>query len=509
MASDKSKIGATRFPAVYQINTRVVLNELGKALGHPATLNDLSDELLDEAASRGFNYVWMLGVWQTGEMAAALTLKDPKRMEDFRLSLPDLRERDIVSSPFAITAYEVSGEFGGDAALAKLRQRLAKRGLGLLLDFVPNHVALDHAWVHDRPELLVGGTVEDLQREPQNYIRMVTKQGPRILAHGRDPYFDGWPDTIQLNYRHAGLREAQLGVLGQIADRCDGVRCDMAMLLEPEIIASTWGDRARPADGSTPKDNPFWSEATAAIRRRHPGFLFIAEVYWDMEWTLQQRGFDFTYDKRLYDRLRDAPARPVREHLMASPAFSERSLRFLENHDEPRAAATFDFQKHRAAAMITFFIPGMRFIHEGQVEGRRVHVPMQLGRRPAEPLDEGVRAFYQRLFEAMARPEVHAGGWRLETCQPAWEGNPTADQFIVSTWEYQDRRLMVVVNYAPSQGQCYVIPSFSGLAGKRWRLADLMNDVQYQREGSAMAEQGLYLDLPPWGYHAFALEAAR
>jgi hypothetical protein len=509
MATDKAKIGATRFPATYQINTRVYLNEVSRSLGRPATLNDFSDELLDDVASRGFNYLWPLGVWTLGSMARTVTLKDPDKMAHLKVALPDLRDEDVVSSPFAIVAYEVNADFGGDAALAKLRQRLAKRGLGLLLDFVPNHVALDHPWVYERPELMVGGSAEDLQREPQNYVRIATKSGPRILAHGRDPYFDGWPDTIQLNYRHAGLREAQLGVLSQIADRCDGVRCDMAMLLEPEVIARTWGDRARPSDGSPPKDNPFWEEATAAIRRRHPGFQFIAEVYWDMEWNLQQRGFDFTYDKRLYDRLRDGPARPAREHLMAAPDFNDRCLRFLENHDEPRAAATFDLPKHRAAAVITFFVPGMRFVYEGQVEGRRVHVPMQLGRRPNEPLDEAVRIFYLRLFEAMARPEVHAGRWRLETARPAWEGNPTADQFIVSSWEQEDRRLLAVANYGPSQAQCYVTPGFSGLAGRGWRLVDLMSEVQYQREGTDLSRQGLYLDLAPWGYHIFAFEPHR
>ena len=92
--------------------------------------------------------------------------------------------------------------------------------------------------------------------------------------------------------------------LGRIADRADGARCDMAMLLEPEVFARTWGERARPRDGTPPVDRPFWPDAIARIRQRHPQFLFVAEVYWDLEWALQEEGFDFTYDKRLYDRLR-------------------------------------------------------------------------------------------------------------------------------------------------------------------------------------------------------------
>src|SRR6185503_4546197 len=120
------------------------------------------------------------------------------------------------------------------------------RQMKLMLDFVPNHVAPDHPWVAIHPEYFVQGSEQDLASEPQNYVRLQTSLGPKILAHGRDPYFDGWPDTLQLNYRHAGFREAQLQVLGRIADRCDGVRCDMAMLLQPEVFARTWGERAQP-----------------------------------------------------------------------------------------------------------------------------------------------------------------------------------------------------------------------------------------------------------------------
>src|SRR5262249_61291814 len=126
---------------------------------------------------------------------------------------------------------------------------------------------------------------------------------PPVLAPGGDQAVPGWTDPLQLNYRHAGLRRAMTGILGQIGHQCDGVRCDMAMLLLPDVIARTWGERARPADGSAPVDTPFWPEAVARVRRRRPDFVFMAEAYWDMEWTLQQQGVDYTYDKRLYDRL--------------------------------------------------------------------------------------------------------------------------------------------------------------------------------------------------------------
>jgi hypothetical protein len=204
------------------------LQERGAALGRPATLDDVTDQTLDEIAARSFSWVWWLGVWQTGEAARRVSRSNPTLREGFKNALPDLREEDIVGSPFAVKAWETHTDFGGDAALARMRKRLADRGLKLLLDFVPNHVAPDHPWVVSHPEFFVRGTDEDLAREPQNYLRVNTGRGSMVLAYGRDPYFAGWPDTLQLNYRHAGLREAQVQALARIAERCDGVRCDMA-----------------------------------------------------------------------------------------------------------------------------------------------------------------------------------------------------------------------------------------------------------------------------------------
>ena len=101
-----------------------------------------------------------------------------------------------------------------------------------------------------------------------------------------------------------------------------------------------------------------------------------------MEWTLQQQGFDYCYDKRLYDRLAHEAAESVRGHLQADAAYQERLLRFIENHDEPRAAATFEPAQARAAAVAMSTLQGARLYHDGQLEGRRTHIPVFLGRGP-------------------------------------------------------------------------------------------------------------------------------
>jgi hypothetical protein len=283
----------------------------------------------------------------------------------------------------------------------------------------------------------------------------------------------------------------------QVASLCDGVRCDMAMLILPEIFERTWG--RRPAD--------FWPGAIESVRQEYPEFLFMAEVYWDLEWTLQQQGFDYCYDKRLYDRLREGNARPMREHFRAGLDYQDKLARFLENHDEPRAAATFPLKVHEAAAVITFFTPGLRFFHQGQLTGYEKRLPVHLCRGPHEPDNPQLKTFYDRILAALKQPAVRDGEWSLLECLPAWEGNWTWDCFVAFTWQTSDgQRLLCVVNYAPNASQAYLRLPFTELPGRAVELRDLLSPAVYERNGDLLYLAGLYLDLPPWGYHLFELK---
>jgi alpha amylase-like protein len=485
---------APRYPALYQINTRVWLTELSHALGRRATLDEIPDAELDRLAEMGFDWVWFLSVWQTGPAARAVSRANPEWRREFAETLPDLKDEDIAGSGFAIQSYTVHRNLGGAAALARLRQRLHKRDMKLMLDFVPNHMAPDHPWINEHPDYFVHGSESDLERAPRNYCRVQTKSGSLVLAYGRDPYFDGWPDTLQLNYGNPDLQQAMIGELERIAGQCDGVRCDMAMLVLPEVFERTWGIRA----------DLFWPKATESVRRSHPDFRFMAEVYWDLEWTMLQQGFDYAYDKRLYDRLREAHARPVREHFHAGLDYQDKLARFLENHDEPRAAATFSPDAHEAAAVISFLSPGLRFLHQGQFQGRRKRISPHLVRGPQEPIDPRLEAFYDRLLAALRQPVVRQGNWQLLDCTPAWDGNWTCDCFIAWSWHAEDgQRRLVAVNYAANQSQCYVRIPFADLPGRTVQFADLMGPARYDRDGDELASRGLFLDLAPWGYHVF------
>lgn len=487
---------APRYPSLFQVNTRVWLTALSRSLGRRATLDDVPDAEIDRWAELGFDWIWLLSVWQTGEAGRNVSLANQEWRRDFERTLSDLVESDIGGSGFAITAYQVDARLGGDAALARLRRRLESRGIKLMLDFVPNHVALDHPWATDHPEYLIEGTELDLARAPGNYTWVRRDAGDLLLAYGRDPYFPGWPDTLQLNYGHAGLREAMMSELDKIASRCDGVRCDMAMLILPEVFERTWGIRAA----------PFWPTAIRQARARRPDFMFMAEVYWDLEWELEQQGFDYTYDKRLYDRLRAGRARPVREHLMASLEFQDHSARFLENHDEPRAAATFPHGQHEAAAVITYLSPGLRFFQQGQFDGHHRRISPHLVRGPEEATDPQIKEFYARLLQVLSSPVLRNGEWQLVEATPAWPGNWTQDCIVTFAWHLSGHEtLLISVNYAPNQSQCYVkLGDWCG-RGPRWRLEDQLADIHYDRDGVDLAERGLYLDLAPWQAHVFSL----
>jgi glycosidase len=470
------------------------MTELSHKLGHQATLDDIPDSSLDQFKDLGFDWIWLLSVWQTGKAGQQVSRQNAGWRKEFQDTLPDLKEADIEGSGFAIVRYVVSEKLGGDEALSRLRKRLDQRGLKLMLDFVPNHTAIDHDWVTEHPDFYIKATDLELEREPMNYTRVANKKGDLIFAHGRDPYFSGWPDTLQLNYANPDLQEAMIGELTRIAGQCDGLRCDMAMLVLPDVFERTWG---KPCP-------PFWPEAIRRIRAVNREFTLMAEVYWDLEWTLLQQGFNYAYDKRFYDRLKEGHAKPVREHLFAGLDYQGRMARFLENHDEPRAAFEFYPDIHKAAAILTFLSPGLRFFHQGQLEGRKKRISAHLVRAPKEQVDEDLQLFYNKLLDILHWHFFKNGDWKLAECKPAWNGNRSDGNYIAFTWQgKEDEQILIAVNYSPEYSQCFVKIPFHDLAANSWSLHDLMSGNIYGRDGDELNEKGLYLDEPGWKVYIF------
>jgi hypothetical protein len=485
-----------RSPTIYEINAWVWLSELRAQLGNAVDLGSVPDAQWDAIAACGFDAVWLMGVWERSPAGIAIANRNPGLLADFRRALPDFRPEDNVGSPYCVRRYVVDAQLGGPEGLARARKELARRGMRLILDFVPNHVAPDHPWVAGHPGHFIRGTSDDLAADPASFVEV---QGG-VFACGRDPYFPAWPDVLQLNAFAPGLRRAATATVASIAGQCDGVRCDMAMLMLNDVFERTWGARAGPRPATQ-----FWDDLIATVRAAHPDFFFIAEAYWELEWELQQRGFDFCYDKRLYDRLLHGPAESVRRHLDADLAYQGRLLRFVENHDEPRAAKEFPPAKGRAAAVTIATLPGARLFHEGQFEGRTVRLPVFLGRRPEEPAQPELQAFYARLLQAIDHPALHDGDWRPSACT-GWPDNRSCEQLVAWTWTKGDERCLVVVNLADNAAQARVEVPWDDVRGRRWRLADALSGEAYDREGGELRDAGLYVDLAPWGCHLLLLD---
>jgi hypothetical protein len=481
-------------PTIYELNTAVWLERLGRDRGRRLSLDEVPGAEWDALAALPVDAVWLMGVWRRSPAGRAIAESDPALDAANRAALPDLRAGDVIGSPYCVRDYVVDERFGGPVALGAARAALAARGLGLILDYVPNHVAPDHPWTTARPECLLRGGDEDARAHPEAFLR--TAAG--VFAKGRDPYFPAWPDVVQLNAFAPALREAATETVAAIARQCDGVRCDMAMLVTNEVFARTWGERA----GRAPADE-YWPGLIAAVKATHEDFRFIAEAYWDMEWTLQQQGFDFCYDKRLYDRLAHETAESVFAHLQAGAAYQEGLVRFIENHDEPRAAATFEPARGRAAAVAMSTLQGARLYHDGQLEGRRTRIPVFLGRGPDEPADADLRAFYGRLLRAVAESGLRTGDWRL--CAAEGEaGTDAGRQVLAWCWTTAGARHVVAVNLSGAPAAARVRIPWADVRGRTWVLDDRLDGRRFERDGDEVAAEGLDVALDPWGAHFLA-----
>lgn len=486
-------------PQLYEINARIFLNRLSSTAGHRVTLGTIPDQVWLALAEKGFDLVWLMGAWQRSSAGRQKALNLPALRQEYDSVLPGWSEDDVGGSPYAIYSYSLDPPLGEVTELAGLRERLNRLGLGLILDFVPNHLALDHPWVYARPQLFLEGGEEPRRRHPDWFF---SPGGNNPIVHGRDPYFPPWTDTAQVNFYSAELRDALIGELLAIAGVADGVRCDMAMLGLNQVFQRTWGDVL--AEPSMPGIE-FWDEAIGRVRARYPSFIFIAEAYWGLEQTLQVLGFDFTYDKAFYDCLRFSGASEVRSHLSSPDLDHSKGVRFIENHDEPRVAAAFGGARSEAAAVVIATVPGLRLFHDGQLGGRKVKLPVQLVREPEEAPDPHIIGFYRRLLASVKRPAFHDGEWQLVDAVLAWPGNQSCHNLLAWAWSRSDGQELAVVNFSSEASQARIKLHLPASVAGQVTLRDELNGISYVRDADEIHSQGLYVALEPWGAHLFHL----
>lgn len=487
-------------PLLYEVPARTLVESLKASTGSMATLASVPDAWFEQIALWGFDTVWLMGVWQLGDKGREISLEWGRASGEFDRLLPGWTPADVSGSPYCVQSYQVHQDFGGNEALAVFRSKLRARGIALILDFVPNHTAQDHPWVQEHPEYYVQGTVQDLQEKPQNF----TQQNGIIFAHGRDPYFPSWTDVYQLDYRKESVQQAMIQTLAQIAQLCDGVRCDMSMLVLPDIFEKTWGKLpARFAQDAA--RGSFWPRAIDRIREEYPAIKFIAEAYWGLEYRLQTEGFDYTYDKTFYDHLIAQSMEAARSELEQWSVLPH-GVHFLENHDEPRASTAFSELGYRhSCAVLTFSLPGLRLIYDGQTDGRKLRYCIHLRRAALTPAVEDENLFYEKLFSALKDSTIGKGTAAFIPSQSTGAGNESFSAIQAILWEKGGQRDLVVVNLSGAECDARLPFFFTGIGSRLWTFKDRLSSAQYTRDGTEIATIGLYVKLQPWQSQIFEI----
>lgn len=484
-------------PSIYEINTRVFI----KKFGADTKLNDIPDSFWNKLSQKRFDYVWLMGVWKTSISAIEKYCFESELVNDYEKALKNWQKEDVIGSPFAIDVYEINESLGGLESLTKLKTKLNEMGIKLILDFVPNHFNADTKLLQTNPEIFLSVDKESFNKDSHTYYQP-DKNEEKYYAHGRDPFFPAWQDTVQINFFSIEARKFLTEILLNLVEICDGVRCDMAMLALNNVFKNTWAGTLSKKN-IEPLQSEFWADVIKTVKNKRNDFLFIAEAYWNLEWELQQLGFDYTYDKSFTDRLKNDSALSIKEHLNAKMDYQAKSLRFIENHDEERALSILGKEKSKAAAIIISTIPGMRFYYEGQFEGKKIKLPVQLGREPEEPVNNELVEFYNKLFTITKEDIFKKGEWKLLEPITSWEGNYSFNNIIAWHWTYQQEKRIVIVNYSNVVSTCRLKIDARGYP-EIFELKDLLNNQDYLRSAEEVFHTGLYIELKPYQAHIFS-----
>jgi len=478
---------------IYQLNTRIFCIENGTNLQQtPESFFSSPDVLAADA-------LWLMGVWFPSKASVKICKSNEGLNHEFKKSLPDLQNSDIIGSPYAVYEYKPNPIIAEhNLQLKQFRYKLNTIGKKLILDFVPNHMSVDSPLIEQYPDLFLYKKESSAVVCKNSFLH---KNG-RIYYHGRDPYFDGWTDTVQWDFSNPTTLKLHTKLLLELADVCDGFRCDMAMLPLEDVFERTHGIRAL----------SYWKELIANIKEIRPDFLFIAEVYWNREYDLQQLGFDYTYDKTLYDRLKNRDGEGIRLHLEATEDYQNHSLRFIENHDEERAAFTFGEYTNSDFALLCF-LPGSILYHQGQKEGRKIKIPVQLARSPKEDKDYLSENFYDRAFSTIQKRQTKNLDLEIFELKSYDKDYSVKNCIVRSILNRDDKQLEILIfnSYSyeiiASMHLTESILQVIKLSSKNELiLKDILTGESYTREKEVLI-RGMFVRLEPGKAHWFVIDA--
>jgi glycosidase len=489
---------------IYQIDIREFIYRLRTEKNKNLKLTEIPDDFFSELQSLGIEFFWPIGIYEPSKASREISISMKELHRKYNESLLDWKEEDIIGSPYAITNYKIKKDFGGEEDFKKFRKKLKdKFNIKLILDFVPNHFAIDSPVVQKHPEFFIQAPKNYDKINLNDFITLKIKDKEILFAHGKEPYSPAWKDTLQLDYRSKKVRNFMIKELIKLSQKCDGVRCDMSMLLLSDIFYNNWKNFPLP-DDYVPAAKEFWFDAIRKVKQLNPEFIFIAEVYWNRENDLINLGFDYVYEKFLYDLLIKSDITLIKEYIKQIFSYNRNRLLFLENHDEQRSAFVFENEKLKALATLIYTLPAMKLIYDGQLEGRKFHHAIQLQRLQKEELNGELKNFYKLLFTSIIKSSIPTGYFKILQPIPAWEGNPAHLNFIIYLYENDKmQKDLVVINLSPFQSQCRVKIETYDIAGKKFLIKDRLSSEEYLRDGDEMFYQGLYLDLRPYQSQIF------
>ncbi|MBP5286410.1 MAG: hypothetical protein J6Z08_00750 [Elusimicrobiales bacterium] len=491
-------------PHIIGINTRLWLKMLREKYNLPEmTLSAIPDEEWLRLKKQGFDIVWLMGVWQPSPESERISRQDPALLKAVKELPPGFGPEALGSSPYSIYLYYLNPDLGFEWELKDTREKLNSMGMKLMLDIVSNHTSKDAPYVKEHPECFIQGTEQDYKEHPDWFFE-TEKDGKKLyIAYGRDPNFPAWKDTAQLNYFNKDTHREMLEALMRIAGSADCVRCDMVMLSLNDIQEKVWGKMLR-QQGYTVPQSEFWADAIKTVKAKYPDFVFLAEVYWGLEWRLQEMGFDYTYDKITYDRLLSSSPQEIYGHLRAEKLYQKRSARFIDNHHEKPSLEVFGREKALAAATVFSTVRGLRLYMDNQISGSYSKAPLQMIDMYERRLDSGVAAFYERLLKINNHPAFHGGEWSLLHVEKVDNDNHSNTNILAWKWAQFRTVKLVIINYSPNSSSGIVDFKLKP-TGPKTSVKEELSDSVFEFAPESLAG-GIKLDMAPWQKFIFTVD---
>eukprot|EP01133_Synstelium_polycarpum_P012036 gene12036-14078_t len=439
----------------------------------------------------GFDMVWMMGVWSLGAYGLNFDRTNQPLLQHYQQVLPGCQQADIIGSPYAVTNYTINPSLGSAQDLTNLKKKLNSIGLLLMLDFVPNHTAVDCEWTNSEMDYYIRAP-KGAQPPFDSNLYL-----PNGIAYGSAGWGGAWMDTAQLNYWDQGTIKARINELLEVASYADAIRCDMAYLLLNSLFGQNWQQQLS-SWGYTQPAQEWWQVAIQIVKETYPNIIFLAEVYHPYEEQLQQLGFDYTYDKMLHDTLNGGNLDQVRDWISGhSLNFTHHSAHFISNHDEPRGASFFgSWWRSDAAALVTYTLPGLRFFWWGDFEGYQNQLDVHLRREEEEPAIATTQEFYKNLTSIVSDPVFKYGDFEylnVTSSDSSWT-------LIAYKWSYQNEKRLCVLNFSGTEGSgAIIVDDASPVNGNDTiPVTDLLSGTTFYRSAQEMRTTGLFVVVNTW-----------